>query len=118
MLKIYHNPRCGTSRTTLQLLRDRGLEPQIIEYLETPPGRDELRKLIQDAGLTMRQALRRKEAVYKELNLDDPALDDERLLDAVMQHPILLERPFVVTDKGVRLCRPAGEVETILEAVL
>jgi arsenate reductase len=114
MTKIYHNPRCGTSRTTLQILHERGLEPEIIEYLKTPPSRSELVDLIRQAGLTVRAAMRSKEAVYKELGLDDPSLGDDQLIDAILAHPILLNRPFVVTDKGVRLCRPATEVQAIL----
>jgi len=114
MITIYHNPRCGTSRTTLQLLKDKGFEPRVIEYLQTPPTREELAALIHDAGLSVRQAMRAKEPVYQELGLDDPSLGDEQLLDAMMAHPILINRPFVVTDKGTRLCRPATEVESIL----
>jgi arsenate reductase len=114
MTKIYHNPRCGTSRTTLQILVERGLKPEIIEYLKTPPGRDEIAKLINDAGLTVRDAMRSKEALYQELELSAPDLNDDQLLDAIVQHPILLNRPFVVTDKGTRLCRPATVVEDIL----
>lgn len=114
MTKIYHNPRCGTSRATLQILVERGLKPEIIEYLKTPPGRDEIAKLINDAGLTVRDAMRSKEALYQELELSAPDLNDDQLLDAIVQHPILLNRPFVVTDKGTRLCRPATVVEDIL----
>lgn len=114
MTKIYHNPRCGTSRTTLQTLQDRGLTPEIVNYLETPLNRTQLADLIQDAGLTVRQAMRSKESIYRELNLDDPALSDRQLLDAMAEHPILMNRPFVVTDKGTRLCRPAAIVEEIL----
>jgi len=114
MIKIYHNPRCGTSRTTLQILEERGLKPEIIEYLKTPPSRDELVALIKNAGLTVRGAMRSKEAVYQELGLDDEALSDDQLIDAIVAHPILMNRPFVVTGKGVRLCRPATEVDAIL----
>ncbi len=109
---IYHNPRCSTSRKTLQLLRDRGIEPAIVKYLETPPTRAELADLIARAGLTPRQAIRAKEALYKELGLADA--DDEALLDAMAEHPILIERPLVVTDRGVRLARPVENVEEIL----
>jgi len=111
---IYHNPRCSTSRATLQLLQERGLEPRVIEYLQTPPSRDELARLIRDAGLTARDVVRSKEDVYAELGLDDPSLSEDQLLDAMMAHPILMNRPFVVTDKGTRLCRPSTEVEAIL----
>ncbi|WP_299562659.1 arsenate reductase (glutaredoxin) [uncultured Mycolicibacterium sp.] len=112
MAKIYHNPRCSTSRKTLQLLRDNGVEPQIVEYLKTPPTRDELAKLISDAGIGVRDAVRTKEAVYAELNLAE-ASDDE-LLDAMVANPILIQRPFVVTDKGTRLARPIETVQEIL----
>lgn len=114
MTKIYHNPRCGHSRTTLQILEERGLKPEIIEYLNTPPSRAELEALIKNAGLTVREAMRSKEAIFQELGLENPGLSDDQLLDAMMAHPILMNRPFVVTDKGVRLCRPASEVEAIL----
>jgi arsenate reductase len=114
MTKIYHNPLCGSSRTALQILEERGLHPEVIEYLKTPPGRSELIALISDAGLTVREAMRSKETIYKELGLDDPALTDDQLVDAMMAHPILINRPFVVTDKGTRLCRPGTEVEAIL----
>ncbi|WP_182345614.1 arsenate reductase (glutaredoxin) [Tomitella gaofuii] len=109
---IYHNPRCSTSRNTLQLLRDNGIEPTIVKYLDTPPTRSELARLIEKAGLTPRQAIRTKEAVYKELGLADA--DDDALLDAMAAHPILIERPLVVTDLGVRLARPIQNVEEIL----
>lgn len=107
---IYHNNRCSTSRKTLQLLRDNGIEPTIVNYLDEPPTRAELASLIEQAGLQVRQAIRTKEAVYKELGLAD-ASDDE-LLDAMIAHPILIERPLVVTERGVRLARP---VENVLE---
>jgi arsenate reductase len=111
---IYHNPRCGTSRNTLALLRESGTEPRIVDYLAHPPARDELRRLIGQAGLSVRQAMRAKEAVYAELGLADPSLTDDQLLDAMVANPILIERPFVVTPKGVRLCRPAELVRDIL----
>ncbi len=114
MTKIYHNPRCGTSRTVLQTLQQHGLQPDIIEYLKTPLSRAQLEQLISDAGLSVRQAMRSKEPVYQELGLDDDSLQDGQLLDAMVAHPILLNRPFVVTDKGTRLCRPAELVEAIL----
>ncbi|EHI14409.1 arsenate reductase (glutaredoxin) [Mycolicibacterium thermoresistibile] len=109
---IYHNPRCSTSRKTLQLLRDNGIEPKVVEYLKTPPSRAEIAELIADAGIDVRTAVRRKEALYSELNLAD-ASDDE-LLDALAEHPILIERPFVVTPKGTRLARPIDRVHEIL----
>lgn len=114
MTKIYHNPRCGHSRTALQMLEERGLKPEIIEYLKTPPSPAELIKLIKDSGLTVREAIRSKEPVYQELQLDNTALTDAELIDAMMAHPILINRPFVVTDKGTRLCRPATELNSIL----
>lgn len=112
MATIYHNPRCGTSRTTLGLLREAGVEPEVVEYLKTPPTRAELATLIADAGLTPGQAVRRKEKLFTELGL--AGADDEELLDAMAEHPILIERPFVVTDKGTRLARPANAVAEIL----
>lgn len=109
---IYHNPKCSTSRKTLDLLRDNGLEPNIVQYLKTPPSRDELTGMIRDAGIDVRTAVRKRESLYAELNLAD-ASDDE-LLDAMAQHPILIERPFVVTSKGTRLARPIDAVREIL----
>ncbi len=111
---IYHNPRCGTSRTTLQALQDAGYAPTIIEYLKTPPTRDELASLIAQAGLSVREAVRAKEALYQELKLDDPQVSDDALLDAMIAHPILINRPFVATSKGTRLCRPADLVQEII----
>ena len=109
---IYHNPKCSTSRKTLELLRDNGIEPTVIQYLKTPPTRVEVAKLIEDAGIPVRAAVRKREALYAELGLAE-ASDDE-LLDAVAEHPILLERPFVVTAKGTRLARPIDDVREIL----
>jgi arsenate reductase len=106
-ITIYHNSNCGTSRNTLAMIRNTGVEPQIIEYLKTPPTREVLKDLIAKAGLTVRQAIREKGTPYAELGLDNPALTDEQLLDAMLAHPILINRPFVVTSKGVRLCRPS-----------
>ena len=111
---IYHNPRCSTSRTTLGLIRNAGIEPHIVEYLKSPPTRDELRDLIKRAGLTPRQIVRTKETIYRELKLDDPAVSDDQLLDAMAAHPVLIERPLVVTAKGVRLCRPSEAVLDLL----
>ena len=111
---IYHNPNCGTSRKVLGMLRDAGLEPRVIEYLKTPPTREELISLLSRMGMTARQILRRKGTPYDELGLDDPAKSDDSLLDAILAHPILLERPVVVTPRGVRLCRPAEEVVKLI----
>ena len=111
---IYHNPACGTSRNTLELIRNAGIEPTVIEYLKTPPSRDELAKMIADAGLTVRQAIREKGTPYAELGLDDPALTDEQLLDAMLKDPILINRPFVVTPMGTRLSRPSEVVLDVL----
>jgi arsenate reductase (glutaredoxin) len=109
---IYHNPRCTTSRKTLDLLRDNGIEPTVIQYLKTPPSRAELVKMIDDAGIDVRTAVRKRESLYAELNLADA--DDDGLLDAMAEHPILIERPFVVTPKGTRLARPIDAVREIL----
>ena len=111
---IYHNPECGTSRNTLAIIRQSGEEPEIIEYLKNPPGRERLAELIKAAGLTVRAAVRRKDTPYEALGLDDPALTDDDLLDAMLAHPILINRPFVETPKGVRLCRPSELVLDIL----
>ena len=111
---IYHNPACGTSRNTLALIRNAGIEPEVIEYLHNPPTRARLLELIAAAGLTVRQVLRDKAPPYEELKLSDPALTNAQLLDAMMLHPILINRPLVVTEKGVRLCRPAERVLEIL----
>lgn len=113
---IYHNPQCGTSRNTLALIRNAGIEPQVIEYLQTPPDRATLVDLIAQAGLTVRDAIRQKGTPYLELGLDDASLSDEALIDAMLAHPILINRPFVVTPSGVRLCRPSEAVLDILEA--
>lgn len=109
---IFHNPRCSTSRKTLDLLRDNGFEPIVVEYLKTPPTRDELVKMIRDAGIDVRTATRKRESLYEELNLADAT--DDQLLDAMVEHPILIERPFVVTPKGTRLARPIDAVREIL----
>jgi arsenate reductase (glutaredoxin) len=109
---IYHNPRCSTSRKTLDLLRDNGIEPEVVQYLKTPPSRAQLVKMIKDAGIDVRTAVRKRESLYEELGLAD-ASDDE-LLDAMAEHPILIERPFVVTPKGTRLARPIDAVREIL----
>jgi arsenate reductase len=112
---IYHNPACGTSRNTLALIRNADIEPEIIAYLETPPTRALLVDLVARAGLTVREAIRVKGTPYRELGLDDPALSDEQLLDAMLAHPILINRPFVVTPSGVRLSRPSEVVLEILD---
>jgi arsenate reductase (glutaredoxin) len=109
---IYHNPRCTTSRKTLELLRDNGIEPTVIQYLKTPPTRAELATMIADAGIDVRTAVRTRESLYTELNLADAG--DDELLDAMAAHPILIERPFVVTAKGTRLARPIDSVREIL----
>ncbi|OCB29798.1 arsenate reductase (glutaredoxin) [Mycobacterium malmoense] len=109
---IYHNPRCSTSRKTLDLLRDNGFEPTIVEYLKDPPSRDELVRMIRDAGIDVRTAVRKRESLYGELGLADAT--DDQLLDAMTEHPILIERPFVVTPKGTRLARPVEQVREIL----
>jgi len=111
---IYHNPACGTSRNTLGLIRNCGVEPRIVEYLKTPPSREELVNLLDFMGISARALLRRKGTPYDELNLDDPELTEDRLIDAMMAHPILINRPVVVTPKGVKLCRPSEAVLDIL----
>jgi arsenate reductase (glutaredoxin) len=111
---IYHNPACGTSRNVLALIRNSGVEPHIIDYQKCPPTRLLLTQLIARAGLTVRELLRQKVTPYKELGLDDSMLSDEALLDAMIAHPILIERPLVVTPEGVRLCRPAERVIDLL----
>ncbi len=111
---IYHNPSCGTSRNTLAMIRNAGIEPTVVEYLQTPPSRAELKAMITDAGLTVREAIREKGTPYAELGLDNPALSDEQLLEAMVKEPILINRPFVVTPLGTRLCRPSEAVLDIL----
>ena len=111
---IYHNPDCGTSRNTLAMIRNAGIEPHVIEYLKTPPSRPLLLQLIARAGLTPRTLLREKGTPYAELELGNPILSDEQLVDAMMAHPILINRPLVVSPLGVRLCRPSEVVLEIL----
>ncbi|REE22930.1 arsenate reductase [Paraburkholderia sp. BL27I4N3] len=113
---IYHNPDCGTSRNTLAMIRNAGIEPEIVEYLKSPPDRDTLKNLIERAGLTVRTALREKGTPYDQLGLADTTLSDEQLLEAMLAHPILINRPIVVTPLGVRLCRPSEIVLDILPA--
>ena len=109
---IYPHPACGTSRNTLALIRNAGVEPEVVEYLKRPPSRATLAKMIEDAGLSVRQAIREKEKLFAELGLADATLTDEQLLDAMLAHPVLINRPFVVTPAGTRLCRPS---ELLLE---
>ncbi len=115
---IYHNPACGTSRNTLAMIRATGAEPVVIEYLKAPPSRDELRDLVRRMGMPLRGLLRRKGTPFDELGLGDPGLSDDMLLDAVAAHPILIDRPIVVTPKGARLCRPSETVLDLLDAPL
>jgi arsenate reductase (glutaredoxin) len=109
---IYHNPKCSTSRKTLELLRNNGIEPDVVQYLKTPPSRTELAAMIRAAGIDVRTAVRKRESLYTELDLADAS--DDQLLDAMAEHPILIERPFVVTPKGTRLARPVDAVREIL----
>lgn len=111
---IFHNPRCGTSRNTLALIRNAGIEPELVLYLETPPTREQLLKLVADSGLPVREIMRTKEAVCAELGLDDPCRSDAELIDAMLTHPVLINRPIVVTELGTRLCRPSELVLDIL----
>jgi arsenate reductase len=111
---IYHNPDCGTSRNTLAMIRNAGVEPHVIEYLKTPPSRIMLKQLIARMGITVRALLREKGTPYADLGLGDPSLTDDQLLDAMLAHPILINRPIVVSPKGVRLCRPSEEVLDLL----
>ncbi|MEJ8835416.1 arsenate reductase (glutaredoxin) [Ramlibacter sp. AN1133] len=111
---IYHNPACGTSRNTLALLRHAGLEPEVVEYLKTPPGKEKLRELLAAMRMPVRALLREKGTPYGELGLADPKWTDEQLLDFIVQHPILMNRPIVVTPLGTKLCRPSEEVLEIL----
>ncbi|MDO7437142.1 arsenate reductase (glutaredoxin) [Acinetobacter nosocomialis] len=115
-VKIYHNPACGTSRNTLALIRHAGFEPIVIEYLQTPPSKDELIQLIQDSNLTVREAIRQNVDPYKDLELEQDHWTDEQLIDFMVQYPILINRPFVVTPKGTRLCRPSEVVLNILDS--
>jgi len=112
---IYHNPACGTSRNTLAMIRATGVEPVVIEYLQTPPSREELRELVRRMGVRLRDVMRQKGTPYDELGLGNPALSDDALLDAIELHPILINRPIVVTPKGVRLCRPSELVLELLD---
>ena len=111
---IFHNPACGTSRNTLALIRHAGIEPVVIEYLETPPSKQRLRELVASMGISVRELLRQKGTPYAELGLDDPTLSDEHMLDAMLAHPVLINRPIVVTDLGTKLCRPCEQVLELL----
>lgn len=111
---VWHNPACGTSRTVLALLREREVEPEVIEYLKTPPTEEELRRVLADAGMTPRELLRAKEPQAAELGLNDPAAPQERIIEAMLAHPLLINRPVVRTAKGVRLCRPSEKVLELL----
>ncbi len=113
---IYHNPKCGTSRNTLAMIRNAGIEPVVVEYLKDPPSREQLIKMISDAGLTVRAAIREKDTPYAELGLDNPDLTDDELLDAMLKDPILINRPFVISPLGTRLARPSEVVLDILPA--
>jgi arsenate reductase len=113
-ITIYHNPHCSNSRNTLAAIRAAGLEPRVVDYLEAPPARDELVRMLAAAGLRPREAMRTKESLYTELGLDAAEVSDETLVDAMLAHPVLMNRPFVVTPKGVRLCRPPETVREIL----
>ena len=111
---IYHNPNCGTSRNTLAMIRNAGIEPEVIEYLKTPPSRDQLMNIARATGEPLRQLIRTKEAIYQESGLDDPSASDEQLLDAMLAHPVLINRPIVITPVGTRLCRPSELVLDLL----
>jgi arsenate reductase len=113
---IYHNPACATSRKVLGMIRSAGVEPRVVEYLKTPPTRAELVDLLRRMGLPPRALLRRRGTPYQELGLDDPGKSDDELIDAIVAHPILMERPVVVAPRGVRLCRPIGRLEEVLPA--
>ncbi|HEU4957902.1 MAG TPA: arsenate reductase (glutaredoxin) [Sphingomicrobium sp.] len=111
---IYHNPACGTSRKTLEILRNEGAEVTVVDYLRAPPSREELKRLYDRAGISPREGLRAKENLAEELGLNRADVTDDQILDAMMEHPILIQRPLVETDKGVRLCRPQEEVHQLL----
>lgn len=113
-ITIYHNPKCSTSRNTLAAIREAGHEPCVVEYLSTPLAREELLRLLAESGLTPREAIRNKEGLFTELGLDAPGVSDAQLVDAMLAHPVLMNRPFVVTPKGARLCRPIEKLGEIL----
>ena len=112
--RIFHNPKCGTSRKTLDILRESGAEIEVVEYLKSPPSRDELKRLYERAGMSARGGLRAKEPLAAELSLLDSGVSDETILDAMVEHPVLINRPLVETEKGVKLCRPQDEVLSLL----
>ncbi|MHC4041565.1 arsenate reductase (glutaredoxin) [Bradyrhizobium sp. 23AC] len=112
---IYHNPDCGTSRNTLAMIRQSGVEPTVIEYLKTPPSREALKRLIAEMGTSVRALLRERGTPYKDLGLADPKWSDDELIDQILAHPILINRPIVVTPKGTRLCRPSEAVVDLLD---
>jgi arsenate reductase len=114
---IYHNPACGTSRNALALMRHAGANPRVVDYLQQPPERERLEQLLRDAGVTVRAAIRTKEPVYASLRLDDPGLSDGQLLEAMLAHPVLIQRPIVETGRGVRICRPSEQVLDLLPPV-
>ena len=113
-VKIYHNPRCSKSRQTLQLLQEKSIDPDVVEYLKTPPDKNTLKNILKQLGLSPRELMRRKENEYKENHLDDPSLTDDQLIDAMLKHPKLIERPIVVTDKGTAIGRPPENVLEVL----
>ena len=115
IVTIYHNPECGTSRNTLAMIRASGEEPVVIEYLKTPPDRAKLLQLAKTMGISVRNLLREKGTPYAELGLNDPALSDDQLIDAMLAHPILIQRPIVETRKGTRMCRPSEAVLELLD---
>ncbi|OTG82307.1 arsenate reductase (glutaredoxin) [Acinetobacter sp. ANC 4648] len=115
-IKIYHNPACGTSRNTLELIRNAGQEPEVIEYLKTPPSKEELITLIEKSGLSVREAMRKNVEPYEKLELEQAHWTDEQLIDYMLEYPILINRPFVVTELGIKLCRPSELVLDILSA--
>ena len=114
---IYHNPKCGTSRNVLAMIREQGIEPEVVEYLKTPPGLDRLAEIVKATGEPVRAILRERGTPYGELGLDDPKWSDDELLDFMVEHPILMNRPIVVTPKGAALCRPKEKVLELLQAV-
>ena len=115
-IKIYHNPACGTSRNTLELIRNTGQEPEVIEYLKTPPSKEELMTLIEKSGLSVRGAIRKNVEPYERFKLDQPHWTDDQLMSLMLEHPILINRPFVVTELGIKLCRPSELVLDLLSA--
>lgn len=115
-VRIYHNPKCSTSRNVMEMIREKGIEPEVIEYLKTPPSRQELKDMLKKMGMSVREVLRRSGTPFEELGLDDPSLTDEQIFDAIEKHPILIQRPIVVSAMGARLCRPKEKVYEVLPA--